>query len=92
MKVYLWLGHAPEGHPERPWVTQCDCIVAAKSKAEVGRILGFDPRRLFNLEETGNAEQIEVATAKPGTIFWRHINDHHGTWKERINPETASLF
>jgi len=59
LKVYAWTG------------VDDTFVVAARSKAEVGRIYGQPPRRLFNLEETGNEVEEKVALRAPGTIF-RH--------------------
>lgn len=84
MKTYLWLDSVRERCEERPWVNQAELIVAAKSKAEVARLAGeTSPARLFNLTETGNAEQIEQATSQPGTIFWRHLGHCCKEWKVR---------
>ena len=84
LKVYHWLGMTDVKWEERPWVGQVDCIVAAKSMAEVARLMGEkSPRSLFNLSETWNDEDKAVAMSKPGTIFWRHLGDHvTGEWKE----------
>jgi hypothetical protein len=72
MKVYAWVGHRTEaGAPHY----QTHEIVAAPSKAAAARAAGErDPRRLFNLGETGNAADIAVATREPGVVFWRPID------------------
>lgn len=64
LKVYGWQDH-------RPGVGQVRAIVAARSKAAAARYAGeSDPRRLFNLDETGNAIERQVALAQPGIVHW----------------------
>ena len=41
-----------------------------------GRIVGTPARQLFNLGETGNAEDIRVALANPGVVHWKPLNIH----------------
>ena len=84
LKVYHWLDMTSVKWEECPWVRQVDCIVAAKSKAEVARLMGEKyTHNLFNLSETWNDKDIALAMSKPGTIFWRHDGDHvTGEWKE----------
>ncbi len=74
MRVYGWQG----------WkgATATREIVCARSKAAVARIAGVkSPSRLFNLTETGNAEELRVARAKPGVVFWRPL-DSRGPYTE----------
>ena len=72
-KVYGWIGYRREaGGPHG----QTREIVAAPSMAAVGRIVGENPRRLWNLGETGNAREIEAASARPGIVLWRLLDDH----------------
>lgn len=80
LRVYGWQGYRHEcpGHNR---VTRE--IVAAHSKAEVARIAGASgPWVLFNLSETGNAREIEVASASPGIIFWKPIDHHNDEWRK----------
>jgi hypothetical protein len=64
MKVYGWQDH-------RNGVGQVRAIVAASSKAAATRCAGeTDARRLFNLCETGNDIELQVARAKPGVVHW----------------------
>lgn len=71
MKVFSWIGHRNEAGPR----LQTHEIVAAPSKAAAARAAGErDPRRLFNLGETGNAADIAIATAEPGVVFWRPLD------------------
>lgn len=69
LKTYRWVQMLKGG--------QYEMIVAAHSKAEVARIAGYDrPDQLWNLGETGNKDDIETATAKPGQIFYARLNDY----------------
>jgi hypothetical protein len=64
MNVYVWQGH-------RYGIGQVRMIVAAKSKAAAARAAGeSDPRRLFNLHETDNVVETQVALARPGVVHW----------------------
>lgn len=81
MKVYGWLGfrsHAATRHGHG----QTREICAAKSKAEVGRLLGRDPRGIFNLDMTGNSAELAAALARPGVVLWRPLDDRSGDWRE----------
>lgn len=87
MKVFGWTGFPPAG-VEVPGMTharqQVRCIVAARSRADVARIVGVECSvASFKraLSETGNAEQIEVATSKPGSVFLHALGGRHG-WVE----------
>jgi hypothetical protein len=76
MKVYGWIGwrrDVPRGQTRE--------IVVARSMAEVGRIVGCKPRELFNLGETGNPDEIATASAEPGVVFWKPLDDHRGEWR-----------
>jgi hypothetical protein len=83
LKVFGWIGWRTGVvvHPHAPWNHQTYEIVAAQSQAEVGRIVGEDPRRLHNLSETSNAEAVVQALAEPGVVFWRGLNDRAGVWR-----------
>lgn len=93
LKVYGWCAHI--SNPERswlgmsPWVNQCRCIVAAPSKAEVGRLVDRDPRQLFNLGETGNAKEIKIAMEKPLTFFAAPLDGGKSFYIE-VPPEAVS--
>lgn len=78
LKVYRWLdsNKTDAKSPRGAWVNQTSCIVAAHSKAEVGRITNEKPSGLFNLSETGNAQDIATALSKPGVVFWKFVNEH----------------
>lgn len=79
LKVYAWSSFrrsAPGPHH------QTREIVAARSMAAVARMTGhLDYRSIHNLCETGNAEEIKVALAKPGVIHWRGLNEYGGEWR-----------
>lgn len=83
MKVYGWIDSTNKEWAERPWVHQVRCIIEAPSMAHIARVMEVNsPASLFNLSETGNADEIALATSKPGVIFWRHLDDVNGDWKE----------
>jgi hypothetical protein len=79
VKVFGWLTAAPETAARKlsdlgvpiHHLNQVRAIVAAKSQAEVARIVGEPhPRRLFNLTETGNETECQVALARPGIVLY----------------------
>jgi hypothetical protein len=50
--------------------------------AAVARAAGVKyPRQLFNLGETGNDNELRIATASPGVVFWRPIDAKDETYK-----------
>ena len=50
-------------------------IIAAKSKAQAARASGNGkPRRMFNLCETGNDDELKTALAEPLVVFWRPLD------------------
>lgn len=77
IRVYGWIGYRREVGTHH---NQTREIVAARSMAEVGRIVGEDPRRLHNLTDTANAEEIAVATAAPGEVRWSPLDAHPPQW------------
>jgi hypothetical protein len=78
LKTFAFWGHHPGIDPEKPWINQASACVAARSMAEVARLVsteGFRPLRptdLNNLSETGNLTQIVVSMGAPGIVF--HAN------------------
>lgn len=78
LKVYGWLFHRAEAKNNSQQTRE---ICAATSMREVGRITGQKVSNLFNLCETGNDEELRVALAEPGIIFWREL-DSRGEWKK----------
>lgn len=80
LRVYGWQGY--RAGLGRGVHNQTREICAAASKAEVARIVGVkSPRKLFNLEETGNAEECAAARAQPGRVLWRGLDDWKGPWR-----------
>jgi hypothetical protein len=71
LKVYGWDGFR---YPTPTSRVQTREIVAARSMAEVARILGVKSPRSLDLVETGNDREIAVAMAEPGVVFWQKIN------------------
>lgn len=71
LKVYGWQGfrrECPGAH------SQTREIVAARSQTEAARLAGTTVARMFNLSETGNPREVEIAMATPGVIFWTPIS------------------
>lgn len=72
MKVYGWQStrfKAGGAH------NQTREIVAAKSMAAAARAAGYErPAQMFNLGETWNADELRVALADPGAVYWSPIN------------------
>lgn len=96
MKVYGWQSFRSEATPAPNGSRQTREIMAAKSVAEVLRVAGMS-RYEFNQSgtETGNDEELRVATARPGVVFWTELNSsHRGTarWRpaEGSEPERMS--
>jgi hypothetical protein len=82
MKVYGWQGWRGECPAAPNGSHQTREICAAKSAAAVARVVGVkSPARLFNFCETGNAREIEIATAEPGVVFWSPLDSRRsGEW------------
>jgi hypothetical protein len=82
LKVYGWTALIRERERQQlglqPWHRQCRAIVAATSLREVGELLGTSHRRLFNLCETGNAQELAVALAKPRAFFAAPLDGPRG--------------
>lgn len=79
LRVYGWKSFRLECTTDQHHQTRE--IVAAESRAAVARLVGRTrPSYLFNLCETGNADEIATAMARPGVVFWRGISDRDGTW------------
>lgn len=68
---------------------QCRCIVAAPTKAAVGRLMRLPPAQLHNLSETGDPEEVPIASAKPGTVFQTEGMNYPRTYTERPLPADA---
>jgi hypothetical protein len=66
--------------------------MAARSKAEVARAFGVNtPSQLFNLSDTGNAEEITQAMTAPGVIFYRPLDQipSQRVWSRHLPKLTA---
>lgn len=76
MKTYGWIGYRAECQPAPNGGKQTREICAAESKAAVARAAGVKgPHALWNLDETGNREEIGQSLLAPGVIFWLPLND-----------------
>lgn len=74
LKVYGWEGWRNECPAARNGNRQTREVVACKSKMAVARVAGVNrPVQLFNLDETGNEQDIAAAMSEPGTLFWRPL-------------------
>jgi hypothetical protein len=88
IRVFGWVGQRSEARERyengRMGHGQTREIVAAKTKAEMMKITGMTRTSFNNLvSETGNAEEIEKANSKPGTVFWQPLNALPGAeWHE----------
>lgn len=85
LKVYGWIAIRRDLKPVHDhWQPQSRDICAAHSKAECARIAGVrGPWQLWNLAETGNPEEVALAMAKPGVIFYRAAGWFKpGGWKQ----------
>jgi len=78
LKVYRWQSFRHECPAALNGSKQTEELVAARSMAEVKRRFRRVPGDLFNLGETGNKEQIAVAMAEPGVVFWKPIDGRDG--------------
>jgi hypothetical protein len=81
LKVYGWTG-ARRG--QVPGHGQTREIIAAKSAAEARRITGINAYTWRqSADETGNEQELAVALAKPGVVFWQPLNRIDGEeWSE----------
>ena len=85
LKVYGWTSFRHECRPAPNGSHQTREIVAAHSQAETARLSGHRrPSQMWYLCETGNANEIETAMSKPGTVFWHPLDDwsSNPTWTE----------
>lgn len=93
MNVYGWIGYRPEARPAPNGSRQTREIVAARSVTEVMRLTGRTRRELtWNGDWTSNAEEIRVASAEPGVVFWRGLDDRDGTWNRAASSVAARLM
>lgn len=87
MKVYSITGIRNDLEPAPNGIRQSREIGAFKSIAAFLEATGY-PRSVWNWSggTTGNAAEVELALATPGTVFYRHI-DGRSPWRrlERMN-------
>jgi len=84
LRVYVWEGVRGECPTHSPMTRE---IVAATSQVEAARIAGVrSPRQLFNLCETGNADELATARAEPATVFWRPLDAYGDVWRRATPP------
>lgn len=75
LKVYTWVGHRHECPPSANGGRQTRELVATTSKKEAARIAGeTGPWRLWNLSETRNEADRQLALANPGVLFWSKLD------------------
>lgn len=84
MRVYGYTGSRLECPPARNGSLQTREIVAARSFVAAARAFGKSPSSLRPwCSETGNAEELSIAFAKPGVVFWRPLDFYgEGGWHE----------
>jgi len=84
LRVYGWIGFRSECQTNSRQTRE---IVAASSRAAAARIAGArSPRQLFNLSETGNADELATALAEPGAVFWQPLDAYSATWRRATPP------
>jgi len=83
LKVYRWQSWRSECPATANGSRQTEEIMAARSMAEVMRIVGGTRSEFFNLGETGNKESCAVALAEPGVVFWKPIDGRDGYIREQ---------
>lgn len=83
LRVWAWPSFCHDAkcpcqwHKKERGHNQVTVIVAARSKAEVARIAGYNhPARMWNLTETGNERQIKLATAREGKMLHSALDDY----------------
>ncbi|ULD38853.1 hypothetical protein [Rhodococcus qingshengii] len=77
LKVYGWRGFR-DG-------TQSREVIAAESIADVLRRAGITRADWkWSGGETRNPEEVAIATANPGTVFWHPLDEHptDRAWRE----------
>lgn len=82
LKVYGWTNFAKyEGK-----FVQCRFVTAAHSVAEVLRQADITRSAYaFQGGETGNDEEVQVATGYIGGVFYRSLNVREGGWVEQVD-------
>jgi hypothetical protein len=91
LKVFGWTGYRREATMDRNIHGQTREVIAATTKAEAFRMskltrTQFDQR----VSDTANAEEIALAMAAPGTVFWQPHNYPARTGEWVSIPPAAS--
>jgi hypothetical protein len=82
LKVYGCTHFARTGNSYR---LQVRAIVAERSMAGAARAFQMSAHHLRQYgAETGNAEEVEVALAEPGVVFWRELDYPRGEWRRGL--------
>ena len=77
MKVYSWQGL--RRGTKRGGITTRE-IVCAASKREARALQGSFKVPLVEILESSRPKEIEIATSRPGVVFWRDVDDFVGDW------------
>lgn len=89
LKVFAYTGHRIAAYGPRNVHGQTREVIAATTKTEAHRKSGL-ARSAFDRTvcETGIEEEIAVATANPGVVFWQPHNRpaRDGTWRQVEDP------
>lgn len=71
----------PETLGDALHIRQCRAVVATTSKKAAAELLGMNIRTFnYNGCETGNPEEIAMATAEPGTPLYTSMNGRGRGW------------
>lgn len=75
LKVFGYTGYRQAARIENNMLGQTREIIAATTKAEAFRKSGLTKARFdCMVSETGNDEEVAIAMASPGTVFWQPHN------------------
>jgi hypothetical protein len=75
LKVYGVTLIVNECPPAANGCRQARCIVASTSQSKAADLFGMTIGQFRSFGcETGNAKEIEVATAEPGVVFWSPLD------------------
>lgn len=92
LKVFGYTGYRMKALTKRNAHGQTDEVIAAASKAEAHRKSGL-ARSAFDrtVHEVIKPQEVAMAMASPGTVFWRPLNPFARTGDEwfAIAPEEA---
>ena len=77
MKIYSWQGF--RRGTKRGGITTRE-IVCAASKREARALQGSFKVPLIEILESSRPKEIEIASSRPGVVFWRDVDDFVGGW------------